>query len=71
MDPLGGTGTYVNYKIKLFSSNGTLKYESQYQEAKEFTLSGVVNGTYYVEYEVIDSEGNVGTGESSLYTLST
>lgn len=71
LTPSGGNGNYSNYKIKLYSSkNNQLLYESDPKASNEFYLSGVSSGSYYVEYEITDSIGNIGTGKSSTYTLS-
>ena len=68
--PTGGNGVFSTYKFKLYNSSDTLLYESEEMTSNETILTGVGNGSYYVEYEITDSVGNVGTGRSSAYTIS-
>lgn len=66
----GGTGDYVYYYIKLYTSDGNLIGETSYTNRNEIFVSGYRNGSYYAEFEVRDSNGETYTGKTGITTIS-
>ena len=58
VNPTGGSGTYVEYSIKLYY-NGTLIAENN---KNELIVTPIKNGTYKAEVYVKDSSGNEASG---------
>ncbi len=65
----GGTGVYTYYYIKLYR-NDVLIGESPSTNTNSLFVTGYTNGSYYVEYEVRDSDNVVYKNRSATTTIS-
>ncbi len=66
----GGTGKYSYYYIKLYTSEGTLIGETTSTTSNEIFVSGYGYGSYYAEFEVHDSKGEIYKGKIPITTVS-
>lgn len=67
----GGTGSYNYYFIKLYKDGNLISQSTNPNTySNSLFIEGHTNGSYYVEYEVRDTDGRSYSGTSSTTTIS-
>ena len=65
----GGTGKYTYYYLRLYTSDNQLIAQTYNTLANSVFAIGYKNGSYYVTFEVRDSDGNTYSGTSGITSV--